>query len=202
MGGSAAAARELPNGHRPLSVLDARTKRLDTARQVRQVVGGPDVPVTYLTFGDWTYFIGNPTTCRYPSPLFLQRTAQTRRQVGTPSYQENLDCLSASGSRWLIWDPSWFSLKRTPPGVQAIITREWDCSAPKRSASYDSAPDAADQGCGIRRIRNQLHGRVRPGCLNPIQRPKVAIAATGSRVEVTPPCGVDRGSRASSPPHT
>ena len=122
---------ESPNGHRPLSVLEARTKRLDTARQVRQVVGGPDVPVTYLTFGDWTYFIGNPTTCRYPSPLFLQRTAQTRRQVGTPSYQENLDCLSASGSRWLIWDPSWFSLKRTPASVQAIIAHEWDCSAPK-----------------------------------------------------------------------
>ena len=121
---------ENPNGQRPLSRLEARTKHEATARQVRQAVGGPDVPVTYLTFGEWTYFIGNPTTCRYPSPLFLQRTAYTRRQVGTPSYQENLDCLSASGSRWLIWDPSWFSLKRTPAGVQAIIAHEWDCSAP------------------------------------------------------------------------
>jgi hypothetical protein len=122
---------ESPNGQRPLSILEARTVRSDTARQVRQAVGGPDVPVTYLTFGDWTYFIGNPTTCRYPSPLFLQRTAYTLRQVGTPSYQENLACLSASGSRWLIWDPSWFSLKRTPASVQAVIANEWDCSAPK-----------------------------------------------------------------------
>ena len=93
-----------------------RTDDEANASRVREVVGGADVPVTYLTFGEGTYFIGNPTDCRYPSPLFLQRTANTLRPVGTPSYQENLAGLSATDSRWLIWDPAWFSRSHTPAG--------------------------------------------------------------------------------------
>jgi hypothetical protein len=91
-------------------------------------IGGPDVPVTYLTFGDWTYFIRNPTVCRYPSPLFLQRTRYTLTHVGSPSYEENLACLSEPTSRWLIMDQNWFRISKTPPEVQARIHAQWNCS--------------------------------------------------------------------------
>ncbi|MFD0524283.1 hypothetical protein [Paractinoplanes durhamensis] len=36
---------------------------------------GPDTPVLYLTYGPLNHAIGNPTSCRYPSPLWLQRGA-------------------------------------------------------------------------------------------------------------------------------
>ena len=63
-----------------------------TGRQVRQRIGG-NAPVTYLTFGSWTYFIRNPTACRYPSPLFLQRTRYTTAHLDSDSYAENLECV-------------------------------------------------------------------------------------------------------------
>lgn len=113
---------------RPLTTLEGRSQHEAVARQVHRIVGGPTVPVTYLTFGDWTYFIRNPTDCRYPSPLFLQRTRYTDRVVGRPSYQENLACLAAPDSRWLVWDPAWFPLKRTALQVRTALTETWDCS--------------------------------------------------------------------------
>ena len=85
--------------------------------------------VTYLTFGEWTYFLGNPTVCRYPSPLFLQRTTVTPNAVGTPSYNENLACLAEPTSQWLIVQPRWFPLSKTPPQVQDAVTAAWDCDA-------------------------------------------------------------------------
>ena len=107
--------------------LSERSKREIAAQQIRARIGGPDVPVTYLTFGDWSYFIRNPTVCRYPSPLFLQRTRYTLAHVGSQSYQENLACLSEQTSRWLIIDETWFPISRTPPEVQARIHAEWNC---------------------------------------------------------------------------
>ncbi len=98
------------------------------ARDVRTRIGGPDVPVTYLTGGYWAYYLRNPTVCRYPSPLFLQRTQYTRKHVGSPSYAENLACLSEPSSRWLIIDDSWISIGKTAPEVQAAIRTEWDCA--------------------------------------------------------------------------
>ena len=115
------------DGTRPQTTLEDRVLKETTGSQVRQILGGPDVPVTYLTFGEWTYFIGNPTSCRYPSPLFLQRTRKPDRLL-TRSYRENLACLSAPDARWLIVDPSWFIVSRQPPEVKAILDTEWDCA--------------------------------------------------------------------------
>jgi hypothetical protein len=100
----------------------------DTARQIRRRIG-ENVPVTYLTFGDWTYFIGNPTVCRYPSPLFLQRTKYTVAHVGTRSYQENLACIDEPTSQWLIVDRGWFKLSKAPPELKTRVAAEWNCSA-------------------------------------------------------------------------
>ncbi|MET1008251.1 MAG: hypothetical protein ABWX96_22075, partial [Propionibacteriaceae bacterium] len=114
------------DGNRPQTTIESRDSKTVTAEQVRRVLGGPEAPVTYLTFGEWTYFIGNPTSCRYPSPLFLQRTRKPDR-LPTRSYRENLKCLSAPDARWLIVDPSWFIASRQPPEVKTVLDTEWDC---------------------------------------------------------------------------
>ena len=115
-----------PAGTRPPTTLDTRTRDQLVAERVHTAIGGPDVAVTYLTFGEWTYFLGNPTSCRYPSPLFLQRTRKTAR-LDTASYRENLACLSAADSQWLIRDPTWFRMKPQPTEVKDLIAQEWDC---------------------------------------------------------------------------
>lgn len=116
------------DGARPPTTVEDRVRQEATAEQVRQVLGGPGVPVTYLTFGQWTYFIGNPTSCRYPSPLFLQRTRKPDR-LATRSYHENVACLSSPDARWLIVDPSWFIVSRQPADVRTILDDQWDCAA-------------------------------------------------------------------------
>lgn len=117
--------QETPN---PVTNVGIRARHEDTARRVRERIGGANVPVTYLTFGEWTYFVGNPTVCRYPSPLFLQRTTVTPGPIGTPSYRESLGCLGEPTSRWLIWDRQWFALSKTPQQVQDAVATEWDCA--------------------------------------------------------------------------
>ncbi|MBP2415352.1 hypothetical protein ACFFOM_02765 [Microlunatus capsulatus] len=131
-----------PDGERPPSTRQVRDDRRATVREVHAVVGGAGVPVTYLTSGEWTYWLGNPTRCRYPSPLFLQRTRQQAR-LGTASYRENLACLSAPGSRWLVVETSWFVVGRQPPDVRAVLDQEWDCDAAREVGRLRLCPRRA-----------------------------------------------------------
>ena len=55
---------------------------------------GPDTPVLYLTFGTINHGLGNPTSCRYPSPQWLQRANYVERVSTFPSYEDNLRCLT------------------------------------------------------------------------------------------------------------
>jgi hypothetical protein len=101
----------------------------DTARQIHQRIGGRHVTVTYLTFGEWPYFLRNPSSCRYPSPAFLKLTKYTTAHIGTRSYLENQACIDEPTSRWLILDRRWFKLGKAPPELQARVAATWDCSA-------------------------------------------------------------------------
>lgn len=47
--------------------------------------------------------------------------------MDTASYRENLACLSAPDSRWLIRDTTWFRVKPQPAEVKDLLAREWDC---------------------------------------------------------------------------
>jgi len=90
---------------------------------------GPDTPVLYLTYGSLNHGMGNPTTCRYPSPLWLQRGALLPRMRTRPSYADNLRCLTEdSNARYLIVHNGWFSIARSAPDVQALINERFDCS--------------------------------------------------------------------------
>lgn len=111
-----------------------------TAREIRERIGGPEVRVTYLTFGYWPYYLRNPTVCRYPSPLFLQRTQYTLEAVGSPSYAENLACLSEPSSRWLIMDEKWFPRALVFPEVRDRIAAEWNCDAGFRTGGITVCP--------------------------------------------------------------
>jgi hypothetical protein len=104
-------------------------KQEDTARQVHQRIGGGNVAVTYLTFGEWPYFLQNPTACRYPSPAFLKQTKYTTVHIRTWSYQENQACVDEPTSQWLILDRRWFKLGMAPPELRARVSAKWECSA-------------------------------------------------------------------------
>ena len=94
---------------------------------------GPDTPVLYLTFGPVNHAMGNPTTCRYPSPLWLQRGAVLPRMRTRPSYADNLRCLTEDGNaRYLIVHTGWFSLSKSAPDVRALIDGRFDCSPAAR----------------------------------------------------------------------
>ncbi len=128
-----------PDGSRPPTTFESRALGRATAEQVQRAIGGPAVEVSYLTSGEWPYFIGNPTDCRYPSPLFLQRTLKPAR-LGTASYAANLGCLSAPGSRWLIIEAHWFIVGKQPAEVRAVLDREWDCTTPIETGELEVCP--------------------------------------------------------------
>jgi hypothetical protein len=94
---------------------------------------GPDTPVLYLTYGTVNHGMGNPTTCRYPSPLWLQRGALEPRMRTRPSYADNLRCLTENrDARYLIVQTTWFSIPRSAPDVRALIDERFDCSPAAR----------------------------------------------------------------------
>lgn len=91
---------------------------------------GADTPVVYLAFGDTDYFLGNPTHCHYPSPVFLQRTSYDAGITGLASFTENLRCLDDPTARYLVVDPAWFPSKRVAPAVQQAVRASYDCTGP------------------------------------------------------------------------
>jgi hypothetical protein len=94
---------------------------------------GRDTPVLYLTFGSVNFVMGNPTTCRYPSPQWLQRGARLERVRTYRSHADNLRCLTDDRTaRYLVWHPGWFLLERAGPDVQALIASRFDCSPAAR----------------------------------------------------------------------
>jgi hypothetical protein len=99
------------------------------ARQIHRRIGGRGVTVTYLTFGEWPYFLRNPTNCRYPSPAFLKLTKYTTAHIRTRSYLENQACVDEPTSQWLLLDRRWIKLGQAPPELQARVAATWNCSA-------------------------------------------------------------------------
>ena len=111
---------------------------LADAQQVHAVIGA-DTAVVYLTFGADTYTLGNPTHCRYPSPLFLQR-AHAAPLVSLATRQENLACLTNSSARWLIWDRDWLHRKTAPDDLLETIDANWDCDHAQVIGRYTLCP--------------------------------------------------------------
>src|SRR5918998_3796307 len=105
---------------------DATKAQLAFARALQKRIGA-DTPVTYLTFGTTNYVLENPSTCEFPTSVFLQRSRSIRRQEGTPTWQANLRCLTDKPGELVIWDTQWFLLRRQPPEVKAAFAAAFDC---------------------------------------------------------------------------
>lgn len=107
-------------------------QQVDAVAAARKRIG-PDTPVLYFTYGSIEYQLGNPSVCRYPSPQWLQRGAVLPRSVGTPSYDDNLKCLTPdTKAKYLIVQLNWFPVKRAPADVRAYVADNFDCSTAKR----------------------------------------------------------------------
>lgn len=100
---------------------------------------GQRTHVAYLTFGEATYVLGNPTRCRYPSALFLQRP-RTAERVSPANREENLACLAHPGVRWLVWDQTWLRPETAAPDLLAVIDRTFDCASGRVIGGYTLCP--------------------------------------------------------------
>lgn len=104
----------------------AAARRAEFGRLRDQI--GPSTPVLYLTFGDIDYLIGNPTDCRYASPVWLQRSTTQLYVREFPSYQDNLRCVTDTDARYVVLQPAWLDPHALAPDVAARLDALFDCT--------------------------------------------------------------------------
>jgi 4-amino-4-deoxy-L-arabinose transferase-like glycosyltransferase len=104
----------------------ATERQLETARRLHEVIGQHST-VSYLAFGDIAYLLRNPVDCRYPSPVFLQRSRYSHRHEGSRSWTESLACIRDAPGQWLVRDTAWFKLAGQPSAVTDVLTATFDC---------------------------------------------------------------------------
>lgn len=122
----------------PLVSHAALRAELATAAYIRGIIGA-HTPVVYLAFGSTTYTLGNPTHCRYPSPLFLQRP-EAEDAASPATRMENLACVTEPSARWLVWDRGWLHRKGAPADLIAAIDGTWDCGEALLAGPYTVCP--------------------------------------------------------------
>ena len=118
----------------PQERASATVQKRKLAVRLRNVVG-PESTVTYLAFGETIYFLRNPTDCRFPSPVFLQRSRQEHDHEGSRSWAETLGCIRDSPGLWLVRETEWFKLTGQPPEVTDVLAATFDCD---RAIKIDS----------------------------------------------------------------
>ena len=87
---------------------------------------GRNTPVLYLAYGTVPYHMGNPTPCRYPSPLWLRHTDLVYVRAFF-SYTDNEACLRSPTPRYLVLAPAWLPLQSLLPRDFALVRRLYDC---------------------------------------------------------------------------
>jgi hypothetical protein len=110
--------------------LDAQsdTRRTEFAALRKRL--GANTPVLYFAFGDINYFLGNPTPCRYPSPVWLQRSTYLPYVREFASYRDNARCLVHPDAKYLVVQPSWFTVSGLAPDLLAEVNQDFDCARP------------------------------------------------------------------------
>jgi hypothetical protein len=87
----------------------------------------PGNQVLYLAYGTVAYHVRRPTGCRYPSPLFIQRTVWFDYAQEFPSYADNLACITTGDEAWAVLQPDWMRLNRIDPAARALIYATFQC---------------------------------------------------------------------------
>ena len=116
----------------------ALRREVANAERIHAVIGA-GTQVAYLTFGSATYVLGNPTRCRYPSALFLQRGGAAQK-VSQQVRAENLACLTDPQARWLVWNRLWLHRKAAPDDLLATIDAYWNCAGAAVIGGYTLCP--------------------------------------------------------------
>lgn len=109
----------------PLVAAKALRRQIRQAERIHALIG-TESRVAYLAFGDNTYTLGNPTHCRFPSQLFLQRK-NADVLVAPQTRGEGLRCLSDPDAQWLLWDRDWLHRGTAPRDLIEAIDNTWDC---------------------------------------------------------------------------
>jgi hypothetical protein len=99
-----------------------------------------DDEVLYLAFGTAPYGLGAPTPCRYPSPLFLQRSVLHASVAELSSYADSLRCLQAADVDALLIEPRWARVSRQSPVVRELIRRRFACGMGVEIGEYVLCP--------------------------------------------------------------
>ncbi|MDN5725666.1 MAG: hypothetical protein L0G99_07000 [Propionibacteriales bacterium] len=107
--------------------LDVNKSLLSSGAAISSRIG-PDTPVLYFGFGDLVYAVGNPTWCKFPTNVFVQRGQWEKPILPTATYADNLKCLDDPRNKYLVWDSDYVTEWRQPPAVMAIVERNFDCS--------------------------------------------------------------------------
>ncbi|HEX5040650.1 MAG TPA: hypothetical protein VFW95_11000 [Candidatus Limnocylindria bacterium] len=96
-------------------------------------------PVLYLAFGNVPYHMGIPTTCRYPSPLWVQRGTYYESLRELWSYKDNLACFDGRLANDVVIETGWATPgKHTDDLVRGL--RDFDCTDPPSRAGVEACP--------------------------------------------------------------
>lgn len=120
----------------------SRTRAL-AGQRIRERIGA-DTVVTYLAFGDANYDVRNPTTCP-TRPTSSCSEAGTLTSTRTPRAGRTTCAASTTnGQPWLVWDRSWFDLRRMPPEIRTRVIGSFDCPRGFKAARWTVCPRRAD----------------------------------------------------------
>jgi hypothetical protein len=100
---------------------------------------GDDGPVLYVAFGTAPYHMGIPTTCRYPSPLWVQRGTVYRSLRELWSYSDNLACFDAHLAAYVVIETGWAMPGRLTGDMQRGLSG-FDCNAGRSLNGMLSCP--------------------------------------------------------------
>jgi hypothetical protein len=117
---------------------EASLQRRDEMRALSEAIGR-DTPVLYIAFGDIAYHMRNPTDCRYPSPLFLQRATRLTFVSDLWSYRDNRRCLETTEAERVVVQPGWAAAGRLTRDLFTGL-RRFDCARPVSMAGIRSCP--------------------------------------------------------------
>jgi hypothetical protein len=120
---------------------EASLQRRDEMRELSDAIGR-DTLVLYLAYGDIPYHMGNPTACRYPSPLWLASGTSHTFVREMWSYEDNLRCIHDTSADRVVIQPGWvFGGSQT--GDLRVALRRFDCEGPISAAGIRTCSRAA-----------------------------------------------------------
>ncbi len=110
-----------------VGAVDVRRELSAEAATVGAALGESEV--IYFANADAVYFVGLPTSCRYPVDVFVNRSAKLPELEHLRSFREGVECLRDSSVRYLVFQRG-FTWSRSPASVRQATEDNFDCAHP------------------------------------------------------------------------